>query len=487
VSGLSPLRVRLANEAPVRRDGEFVLYRIAAARRVRFNFALDRAIGLAASLRKPLVVLEELRCGGRFASARTHRFVLQGMEDNARALAKSRVLYHPYVEETPGASSGLLEALASRASVVVTDELPPFFVPKADAEAVARLPVRIEAVDSCGLLPMRASDRPFPTAYAFRRFLQKTLPEHLDAFPEAEPLRRCVLPPAKPLAAGIRSRWPAASPARLRGDAAGLPVDQAVSPVTLRGGPGEASRVLATFVRERLARYAEDRNHPDRDATSGLSPYLHFGHISPHEVLAALALHEGWSPRDVASRATGSRAGWWGMGASAEAFLDQLVTWRELGYNMASLGEGIDRFESLPGWAQRTLAEHAADPRPHLYGREALEAGKTHDPIWNAAETQLVREGRIHNYLRMLWGKKILEWSASPHDALDVALELNDRYALDGSDPNSYSGILWVFGRYDRPWGPERPIFGTVRYMTSASTARKLDLRSYLKRFGAGG
>jgi deoxyribodipyrimidine photo-lyase len=487
VSDFPALRLRPVNAAPVRADGRYVLYRMLAARRVRFNFALERAVDLASSMGKPLVVLEELPSGTRFASARTHRFVLQGMEDNARALARSRVLYHPYVEETPGTGSGLFDALASRASAVVVDELPAFFAPGDEAEAAARLPVRVEAVDSSGLLPLRAADRPFPTAYAFRRFLQKTLPRHLDAFPDPDPLRGRSLPPAPTIPPGIADRWPKAPPARLRGDVSGLPVDHAVPPAPLRGGADEASRILAEFVRERLARYADDRNHPDREATSGLSPYLHFGHISTHEVLAALALHEGWSPRDVSSRTTGGRSGWWGMGASAEAFLDQLVTWRELSLNMAALGREIDRFESLPGWAQRTLAVHAVDPRPHRYDFEALEAARTHDRLWNAAQTQLLREGRIHNYLRMLWGKKILEWSASPEEALEAAVRLNDRHALDGSDANSYSGILWVFGRYDRPWGPERPIFGTVRYMTSANTARKIDLRSYLQRYGSGG
>jgi deoxyribodipyrimidine photo-lyase len=159
------------------------------------------------------------------------------------------------------------------------------------------------------------------------------------------------------------------------------------------------------------------------------------------------------------------------------------VTWRELGYNFCSLRPGFDRFESLPDWAKATLARHAQDPRATVYDLPSFAAAQTHDPLWNAAQTQLVREGRIHNYLRMLWGKKILEWTRSPEDALEVMIELNNRYALDGRDPNSYSGIFWVLGRYDRPWGPERPIFGTVRYMSSANTARKMSVKGYLRRF----
>ena len=172
------------------------------------------------------------------------------------------------------------------------------------------------------------------------------------------------------------------------------------------------------------------------------------------------------------------------MSAGAEAFLDQLITWRELGYNMCFLRDDYDRYESLPGWARNTLEQHAPDIRPHVYSPEEFEAACTHDPLWNAAQTQLLREGRIHNYLRMLWGKKILHWSESPRAALTVMLELNNRYALDGRNPNSYSGIFWVLGRYDRPWGPERPVFGKVRYMTSRNTLRKLRLKDYLKTYG---
>jgi deoxyribodipyrimidine photo-lyase len=171
------------------------------------------------------------------------------------------------------------------------------------------------------------------------------------------------------------------------------------------------------------------------------------------------------------------------MKGPAEAFLDQLVTWRELGVNMCAHRADYDSFETLPAWALRTLAKHARDRRSVLYTAEQFERADTHDPLWNAGQRQLVQEGRLHNYIRMLWGKKILEWSRQPEDALNVMLELNNKYALDGRDPNSYSGIFWVLGRYDRPWGPERPVFGTVRYMSSENTARKVRVREYIRRF----
>jgi deoxyribodipyrimidine photo-lyase len=174
------------------------------------------------------------------------------------------------------------------------------------------------------------------------------------------------------------------------------------------------------------------------------------------------------------------------MGPAAEKFLDEAVTWREVGYNMASRRPNSECYESLPGWAIATLAKHETDPRPELYSRGDFEAGATHDEVWNAAQGQLREEGRIHNYLRMLWDKKVLHWSASPREALATLIELNNRWALDGRDPNSYSGIFWCLGRYDRPWAPERPIFGSVRYMSTEGTRRKFRVNDYVARYAPG-
>ncbi len=202
-------------------------------------------------------------------------------------------------------------------------------------------------------------------------------------------------------------------------------------------------------------------------------------------MLAVLA-REGVDPAGLVASGNGSREGWWGASPSAEAFLDQVVTWRELGFNLTSHRPGdYDRYASLPAWARASLDAHASDVRPVRYSRSQLEGARTHDDVWNAAQRELVREGRMQNYLRMLWAKKLLEWSKSPEDALGLAIDLNNRYAVDGRDPNSYSGIFWSFGRYDRPWAPERPIFGVIRYMSSANTKKKLDLKGYLGRHGA--
>ena len=281
-----------------------------------------------------------------------------------------------------------------------------------------------------------------------------------------------------------------AEPAKLLAANRGLgsfPLDHSVAPAETVGGSRAGDAVLRSFLESKLPIYESDRNQPEKEATSGLSPYLHFGHVSVHEVFDELTRLAEWTPGQVAEKATGSNTGWWGTSAEVESFLDELITWRELGYNMCWQRNDYDQYDSLPDWVRRTLAEHAGDHRPHIYSLDQFEAAKTHDELWNAAQRQLVREGRIHNYLRMLWGKKIFEWSATPRASLDIMIELNNKYALDGRNPNSYSGIFWVLGRYDRAWGPERPIFGKIRYMTSENTARKVKVKNYLEKYSSNG
>jgi deoxyribodipyrimidine photo-lyase len=479
-------RVRGVNAAPLRPDRPMVLYWMVAARRTADNYGLERAVGRARELRKPLVILEALRADHPWAAERFHQFVLDGMHDTRAALAgQPGVTYFPYVETGAREGRGLLETLAADAAAVVTDDFPCFFLPRMVAAAGARLDVRLEAVDSNGLLPIRTFDRAFSTAHAFRRAWQQVLAIHLAARPESNPLARPLSAPAWAVPDRIARRWPDVftwlNGGRRISD---LPIDRTVRPTAARGGGRAARERLGAFLAEDLPAYGTRRNDPDRDTSSRLSPYLHWGHLGPHEVFDRLMAHEGWLGH-LPARATGSREGWWSVSAAAESFLDEFLTWRELGYNMTANRPGdYDRFASLPAWAQETLEQHAEDPREPRYDLDAFERGGTHDALWNAAQRQLLAEGRIHNYLRMLWGKKILHWSASPREALDVMIHLNNRYALDGRNPNSYSGIGWVLGRYDRPWAPARPIFGVVRYMSSESTARKLNVKRYLERYG---
>ncbi len=480
-------RLRAVNAAPVRADGAYVLYWMRASRRVDHNFALDRAVELAKSLARPLLVLEALRCDYRWASDRHHAFVLAGMRDNQVACNRYGVAYHPYVEGARGHGRGLLRAMGEHACAVVTDDHPGFHYPAMLAAASAQLGVRLEAVDSIGLLPMSLAPKDFPTAYAFRAFLQREIAEHLGALPQASPMAGLGLPRAV-VPRSILARWPAADAALLAAEPAALaalPIDHGVTPCEQRGGPRAGIAAIRSFVRDGLDAYNERRCHPDDDGGSKLSAYLHFGHVSVHAILREVAARCDWNPGDLGQPRRGAREGFWGLPAPVESFLDELVVWRELGHNFAHARDDIDRYASLPAWARATLAEHASDPRPYLYDHDVLEGAATHDDIWNAAQRQLVGEGRMHNYLRMLWGKRVLEWTAEPEDAAARLIELNNRWALDGRDPNSYSGIFWVFGRYDRPWGPVRPIFGTIRYMSSSATRHKLRLGKYLARWAA--
>ncbi len=457
------LRVRAANDAPLRPDGAFVLYWMTSYRRPGHNFALDRAVEHAARLSRSLFIVEPLRVDYPYASDRIHRFVLEGMADHVAFFADRGVTYHPYVERQRGESKGMLAKLATRACVVVTDDHPGFFVPRMIAAAAAQLRVRLEAIDGNGLVPIRAAERTYERAVDFRRHIARHAPVELERFPDADPLLHVALPQLPKVPRIIEERWPRATPELLAAEPralAELPIDHDVGPVPRRGGFRAGRDRLARFIGDRLRRY-EERKHPDANAASGLSPYLHFGHVSTHEILRAIA-----DDNDA-----------------TRGFREQLLTWRELAYHTAARVHRYDRYESLPAWARTTLDQHRRDPRDPQYDIATLVAAATHDEIWNAAQRELMREGSIHNYLRMLWGKKILEWTASPEEALQVMFELNDRYAIDGRDPNSVAGITWVLGRYDRPFG-ERPITGKLRPMTSPQAKRKLHLDRYLERYG---
>lgn len=324
------------------------------------------------------------------------------------------------------------------------------------------------------------------TAFDFRRWLQGNLLPHLSQFPVEHPLADYQQGAAS-LPRGLHKQWPSVEPQAIQKSPDRLqefPLDHAVKPSFIRGGSLAAHQQLKWFIKTGLPLYGEERSHPDTDAASGLSPYLHFGHISPQQIFTAVMKTESWKTKHIQPEVTGSNEGWWGTSPTLESFLDELITWRELGYVFAFRRADYYRYSSLPDWARVTLEKHASDPREFIYTLDQFAASQTHDALWNAAQTQLREEGRMQNYLRMLWGKKILEWTDHPREALKIMLELNNRYAIDGRNPNSYSGIFWVLGRFDRPWAPERKIFGVIRYMSSDNTQKKLRLKKYLAKYG---
>ena len=482
------LRVRQLNQAKPREGGGYILYWMVSARRTTFNFTLDRAIFWAQRLARPLVVFEPIRVNYPWASDRLHAFVIQGMAAKRLIFSNIPVFYYPYVEPSRDAGKGLLMALAADACLVVSDDYPCFFLPSMQATAAGRLPVPLELVDSNGILPLSSADHAFTAAFHFRRHVQRTLVQYLDKTPQANPLNGLDLPSPKRLLDAVKKRWPPASDEFLSGDLTGLeslPIDHSVPVSPIRGGESAAGLALSKFLKNGLDNYHRAHNEPESEGTSRLSPYLHFGHIAAHEIFHAVMKQENWSVFKLGGKPNGAREGWWGVSEGAEAFLDQLITWRELAFNQCVFRpDDYDRYESLPAWALETLAKHERDPRPHIYSRAQLEAGQTHDPLWNAAMGQLRSEGWFHNYMRMLWGKKILEWSRTPREALGHMIAIMDRWSLDGRDPNAYAGYFWTLGRYDRPW-PERPIYGTVRSMSSDNTARKFPVKRYIAQYAS--
>jgi deoxyribodipyrimidine photo-lyase len=476
-------RIRVQKDVPLDPDGAFVLYWMTTARRTRYNFALQRAAELCLESGKPLLVLEALRVDYPHASDRLHTFVIEGMQKNGRTFAASRVTYYPYVEPRHGAGRGLLATLSTRAAAVVTDWYPEFFLPRMLAAATTQCHVRLEAVDTNGLIPVADHGRAFPTARGYRAMVQRTLRQHLAVFPLEDPLT-LLKSRAAEIPDTVAVRWPRISLGVPAAEIVrNLAIDHSVPPVSPRGGESSAGTALREFLANKLARYGEEANDPDADCTSRLSPYLHFGHISAHEVFAALMTHERWTFRKIGKVRAGARSGWWNVSPGAEQFLDQLTVWRELAFNGSAWTADHHSYSALPAWARATLEAHVEDPRPHLYTPTELDAARTGDLVWNAAQNELRETGWCHGYMRMIWGKKILEWCRDPAEALDRMEALMNRYSLDGRDPVSYLNYAWVLGRYDRPWF-ERPIFGTVRYMTSESARRKLKMNRYLERFG---
>jgi deoxyribodipyrimidine photo-lyase len=454
-----------------------------AARRTRWNFALQHAVTLCRELDAPLLILEALETDYPWASDRIHRFVLDGMATNAAACHRSPALYYPFVERRRGAGTGLIAELSRQACVVVTDHFPAFLIPRVTQAAARQSAVRLEAIDSNGLVPLSAHGRAFTVARSFRAFVQRELRTHLREFPAEHPLRGLALGRRAIVPSAVAQRWPAAEDLLDRGSSLrALPIDHTVAPVAARGGEAAARRRLAAFVERDLRNYGRNHHHPDTNGTSRLSPYLHFGHIAAHEVFSAVMTSERWTTRRLSARGGGAREGWWGLSDSASTFVDQLVVWRELAFNGCEWIPRYMDYQSVPSWARETLEAHGCDPR-RQYAFETLESAATDDPIWNATQRQLLTEGWFHGYLRMLWGKKILEWAPDPPTALAWMDTLMNRYALDGRDPVSYAGFAWVFGRYDRPW-PARPVFGTVRYMSSESAKRKLRMTEFLKQYG---
>ena len=467
-------------------DGEYVLYWMQINRRLEYNYALEYAVAWANKLQKPLLIYEGLNIDYPWACDRFHTFIMEGMKENLDMAATAGVNFYSYLETAKGAGKGLLYHLAEKACMVISDEYPVFIIRKHNERVGGKLEIPYITIDSNGIIPLGVTDKDPYSAYLFRKTMQKHFLEAFTNPPKKNPLENLENTRTVLLASDFIEKFPRAD--KLLQDipstVSGLDIDHSIKPIEIKGTREAALEQMNHFMEHDLLEYGEKRNDPDLNKVSGMSPWLHFGKISEYEIVKA-ALDRQPMDWDIASVKpnNGAREGFFGGNKSIQSFLDEVITWREVGFHFAHHRDDYDQFESLPDWVLETLEEHKNDPREYVYSFEELEQSKTHDELWNAAQTQLREEGIIHNYLRMLWGKKVIEWTPDHRTALETLIELNNKYAIDGRDPNSYSGIFWCFGRFDRAW-QERPVFGKLRYMTSDSTRRKVKLKKYLERFG---
>ena len=448
------MRVRKLNGAAIRSRARYVLYWAQMNRRVESNHAVAHAAALANELDIPLLFYEGLTCTYPNANDRLHTFLLEGVPETERRAAAKGIGYIFYLRKRRCDASDVLYRLAADAAALVTDDYPVFIAAEHNQRVPDRISVAYFAVDASCIVPMNSFDKREYGAYTIRPKIRKVLEQHVV--------------PVRPIR--LKKPWNAPLP-RFRttitasniGDlVAASEIDHTVAPSrTIRGGRSAAEKQLRHFLQHSLRRYARDKNEPSARATSGLSPYLHFGNISSLEV--ALAVRKYAAKHKMI----------------AGEFLEELIVRRELAFNFARFC-ARPSLADLPEWARANLKKHARDRRIHKYTYNQFEHAQTHDALWNSAQKQMLLEGQIHGYYRMYWGKKIIEWSPGFREAFDIMVRIHDRYALDGRDPNTYANILWCFGLHDRPW-PEHPIFGTMRYMSLDGMARKTRIQDYIR------
>ncbi len=449
VPGLQPERVRELNDQDVR-DGPYVLYWLQSSQRAEFNHALEYALGRANELDKPLLVAFGLMDDYPEANLRHYHFMLEGLQDVEQALKKRKI---GFVLQR-GAPDEVALKLARDAALVVCDRDYLRLQRRWRERLADEAPCSVVQVESNVVVPVElASGKKEHAA----RTLRPRLTRHLQRF-------LVELPPLEPKHPSLELDVPGEDLSNLDGLLKRLKLEQQIPPVSLfRGGTAAAKEVLKAFLTT-FGGYAKNRNQPQTSDVSHMSKYLHYGQISP--VYVALEVRKA------------------GANTDTETYLEELIVRRELPMNFVYYEPDYDRYSALPEWARKTLAEHRGDAREYVYTREQLEDAGTHDPYWNAAMRELRFTGYMHNYMRMYWGKKILEWSETPETAFETTLHLNNTYFLDGRDANSFANVAWVFGQHDRGW-TERAVLGKVRYMSAGGLERKADPEGYVKKVDA--
>lgn len=450
-------RVLVRRGGEPRADARCVVYWMQHAQRAMDNPALEVAIACGNALGLPVVAAFFVIPNYPNANYRHYYFLQQGLHDVIAGMAERGVAFAVRRPSDGDTLEAFLEEVG--AAMLVGDENV-CREPERWRKALAgKLKIPFVTVDADVVVPSAVFGKTYVLLHHMRPHLKRALPEFLKPLPQVKLERQwnrelSSYPLTRDITEGFSE------------------LDRSVGPVdTFTGGTRAALKRLRRFVDTQLAEYDERRNHPEVDGTSQMSPYLHYGHISPLTIALAV--------EDAVEEKKATRA-------AADKYLDEMIGWRELSVLFCKYNPNYDNWECAEPWARKTLMEHAGDPRPWNYTLEQMERAETHDELWNAAQRQMVRDGWMHNYMRMYWAKKMLEWSPDPERAFAWAVTLNDRYELDGRDPNGYAGIAWAMvGKHDRPWF-DRPVFGLIRYMSGESTGKKFDSKRYVEMHGVG-
>ena len=448
---IQPTRIRiLSDQKPT--SGKYVLYWMQQSQRVQFNHALEYAIERANELDLPLIVGFGLMDDYPAANVRHYAFMLAGLNDVHRDLSKRGIKF----VVRHGMPAEVAVTLARDAAMVVCDRGYLRHQKRWRDHVADHAGKRVVEVESDVVVPVdTTSTKQEFAARTIRPKIHRALESYLVDLPEKEVRRKSL---SQPVVSDLDVRKPEAVLQKLKLDRS-VPVSK-----RLVGGSREGRRLMDVFVHSTLSNYATARNEPAAAGTSMMSAYLHFGQISALE-LALKVKRVYRSPNE-----------------DCAAYLEELIVRRELAMNFCHHSPSYDSYDGLPEWAKKTLAEHEKDDRPTIYSDRQLEESRTHDESWNAAQSEMVKTGFMHNYMRMYWGKKILEWSASPREAYERTLRMNNKYFLCGRDAISFASVAWIYGLHDRPWGPARPIFGLIRYMNEAGLHRKFDMDAYIKK-----
>lgn len=450
--------VPLAKRAPT--QGDYVLYWMAGTQRFEENWALRFATLEANRLGLPLLIHHGLDPAYPYASDRVHAFVLQGARELAERARELGLTYRFALRRTRDDDRRVVDRIASRAALVVTDLFPTAGVLERTLRFADRVACRVVMVDSVGIAPAAEFPREQSAAFQMRGRLLKGLSTYLEEVEDRAPRRTL----GESVLASLDVEWLDLERLDIAREVARCEIDHSVSVVSnVEGGLRAARARLEEFVGDGLDAYDERRRDPsDEGGSSRLSRWLHFGMIASAEVVRAARAH---APPPA-----------------LDSFLNEIVVWRELSLNFCLRRSDYMKLKATPEWAQRSMAAHKDDERAVTYSLEELETGKTGSELWNASQQELVQSGTMHNAVRQLWGKSVILWKRRYGDAFRTLLHLNDKYALDGRDPNGFSGIQWCFGRFDRPF-PERPVWGTIRPMSLERARSKYDTQSYIRRW----